>query len=102
MLDTIGFNLFTKRMAKISASTTTIRDTDPELSESDTADLERRRGACGFGSWNEFFRECLSALQVQTAGGDLIANLPEFVMQDRSNKKFVAHRWETSTTKLDS
>jgi hypothetical protein len=84
-----------QQMAKISASTKTL-NSDKELTEAEIADLERRRAACGFSSWNEFFRECLSALQGQTAEGDLIANPPEFVMQDRSNKRFVEHRWGTS------
>jgi hypothetical protein len=89
-----------QQMSKISASTKTLRD-DRELSDADIADLERRRAACGFSSWNEFFRECLSALQGQTSDGDLIANPPEFVMQDRSNKKFVEHRWGKSKDKVD-
>ena len=82
-------------MAKISASTLTWPD-DRELTDADIAELERRRLACGFSSWNDFFRECLSALKVGTENNELIANPPEFVQQDRSNKRFVAHRWGTS------
>jgi hypothetical protein len=65
-----------------------------DIPDEDVPQLLQAIDANGITGYNNFFRECVKSLLVQTRHGALIAWPPEFILQDRSNEELVKERWE--------